>query len=406
MDPAFDAAFYRSHYPDLAGMADPAQLWSHYVAHGRAEGRFANLAEAIAALEGELGSLPPGFRPAVYRRLHADLRAALKTDWEAADHYLRYGRAEKRVFLRFDPDLYRSLYFQDKILTDYELELDYREHGLREGRVGSWAEFIEQQGIASGAWLDRLKTDEFELLNWSWTGPVANKLAAVRLFLDEGVQRLAPIAFDAAFDPAYYREIHPELKSESDPALYARWLFEDLAAGAAGSPEERLRKLKLRLRTYPEAFDWRAYATRTPGAGRDRWSALEHLLRKTEHRAGARVEGAFPTVAETGEAPLEAGPPSKPVPKSAEVISRAPEIAALRVDAHGAEFLAELGQHFRGEDDAAALIAFQRARELGDRSYPPPITLPTSFIDPSVGATLLSCSRRRPITRGRRFGPS
>lgn len=284
----FDAAFYRSHHADLAGMG-PGQLWAHYAAHGRTEGRFANLAEAVAALEKELGPLPPGFRPAVYRTMHADLRAALRTDWEAADHYLRNGRTEKRAYLQFDADLYRSLYFADKILTDYELELDYREHGVASGRVGSWAEFIEQQGVASGAWLRRLKTDEFELLNWSWAGPVPNKLAAVRLFLDSGLDRLAPIAFDAAFDPAYYRETHPKHAGESDPALYRRWLFQGLPLGEAGSPEERLRKLKLRLREYPEAFNWRAYVARNPKAGRDRWSALEHLLRKTEHKTVPRT---------------------------------------------------------------------------------------------------------------------
>ncbi|MBW3560269.1 MAG: hypothetical protein KY449_10980, partial [Proteobacteria bacterium] len=342
-DADFDAGFYRTHYPDLAGMT-AAQLWGHYAAHGRTEGRFANLAQAIAALEAELGLLPPGFRPAVYRTLHADLRAALKTDWEAADHYLRSGRAEKRAYLRFDADLYRSLYFADKILTDYELELDYREHGVEAGRVGSWAEFIEQQGVASGAWLDRLKTDEFELLNWSWTGPVVNKLAAVRLFLDKGVDRLAPIAFGAAFDPAYYRETHPKNAAESDAALYRRWLFEGLPKGEAGSPEERLRKLKLRLREYPEAFDWRAYLARNPKAGRDRWSAISHLLRPPEYK----------TVA-TGESTL---------------VSRAAVLESLPVSGTTAGLLAELGQHFRGSDDPAAVAAFMRARAAGDRSFP------------------------------------
>ena len=365
-DPSFDAAFYRGHYPDLARMSDPAQLWAHYATHGRTEGRFPNLAKAIAALEDELGPLPQGFRPSVYRTLHADLRAVLKTDWESADHYLRYGRGEKRTFLRFDADLYRSLYFPDKILTDYELELDYREHGMRDGRVGSWAEFIEQQGVASGVWLDRLKTDEFELLNWSWTGPVPNKLAAVRIFLEAGVQRLAPIAFDATFDPVYYREIHPELRGKSDPDLYARWLFEGLAVGEAGSPEERLRKLKLRLRAYPEAFNWRDYAARTPAAGRDRWSALAHLLRPTEHRPLAGSE----TAARIAVEPDDGAPQREKPASQAMVRSRAPELEALSVGDGGAEFLAEMGQHFRGKDDEAALIAFQRARTLGDHSYP------------------------------------
>jgi glycosyltransferase involved in cell wall biosynthesis len=349
MDPEFDPEFYRTRYPDLAELDDPARLWRHFASHGRAEGRLPNEAAAIRQLEAELGPLPSGFRPSVYRTMHADLRAAIKSDWEAAEHYLRYGRAEKRKYQRFDADLYRSLYFSEKILTDYELELDYREHGTAAGRIGSWAEYIEREGISSGAWLDRLKTDEFELLNWDWAGPTPTKLDAVRKFLAGGVERLAPIAFDAAFDPAFYRETHPELAGQSDAALYRRWLFTGLGKDEAGSPEERMRQLGLRLRDYPEAFDWRAYLEAHPKLPKDRWSALADVVRV--HPAPK------PKAGETATAPA-----LRP--------SRVDEVLSLAVREDGAAFLSALGEHVRGRDDRAAVAAFERARALGDRSFP------------------------------------
>ena len=182
-DPAFDPVFYRARYPDLKGLPDDGALWRHYANHGRGEGRHGNQKEAIAALEREIEPLPADFDPKVYRTLHPDLRAAIKTDWEAAEHYLLQGRKEKREYVRFDPELYKALYFADKVVTDYELKLHYREIGRAEGRVGTWGDYMAREGFASGAWVDRLKLDEFELLNWSWTGPVPSKLEAVRRFL-------------------------------------------------------------------------------------------------------------------------------------------------------------------------------------------------------------------------------
>lgn len=351
MDPAFDPDFYRAHYADLSALQDPARLWRHYEAFGRTEGRFPNAAAAIAALEAEHGELPAGFRPAVYRTMHADLRAALKSDVAAAEHYLLYGRRERRKHLRFDPDLYRSLYFADKVLTDYELELDYRERGAPAGRLGSWAEFIEARGVAGGAWLDRLKTDEFELLNWVWTGPVPDKLAAVRLFLEGGVDRLAPIAFDAAFDPEYYREAHREHAKLTDSALYRRWLFTDLEKGRAGSPEERLRQLGLRLREYPAAFDWRAYAARRPRLAQERWSALEHLLASDpatwDGRSGA-----------------------KPAKSAAALSTPEPTVTAPPTTGEDAGFYLALGEYCRARHDVAAAFCFRRARAAGDLGFP------------------------------------
>jgi hypothetical protein len=61
----------------------------------------------------------------------------------------------------------------------------------------------------TGAWIQRLKPDEFALLNWSWAGRVETREQAVAAMLSGGVERLAPIAFDEAFDPAYYARRTP-----------------------------------------------------------------------------------------------------------------------------------------------------------------------------------------------------
>lgn len=324
----FDPAFYKAFYSDLKDFPGPA-LQRHFATYGRAEGRHPNPEAFSRALQAELGPLPKNFNPRVYRLMHADLREKLRFDWEGTEHYLRQGRKEKREYIRFDPDLYRSLYFPDKVVTDYELALHYRNEGEAEGRIGSWAEFIEQQGVAAGTWLDLLKVDEFELLNWAWAGRVESKLQAVRLFLAEGLRRLAPIAFGVDFDPSYYREIRPELKTADDQALYQDWLFRGLDEGDAGSAEQHLRRLGLPLQAYPAAFDWRRYLRESPRAGPDRWSALEHLL-------------------EAGFA----------------------KIPALPLGEEGrAEFLLALGERFRGKHDKIAAYAYAGARAAGDRSY-------------------------------------
>jgi hypothetical protein len=130
---------------------------------------------------------------------------------------------------------------------------------------------------AAGAWLDRFKADEFALLNWSWLGEAPDRAEALRRFLAEGVERLAPIAFDAVFDPAYYRETHPEYAELSDEAAYRRWLFADIDKGWPGSAEEHLRRLGLALDRFPEGFAWRKYAA-AENIVENRWFALQHLL--------------------------------------------------------------------------------------------------------------------------------
>ncbi|MDP8916838.1 MAG: hypothetical protein M3M95_06510, partial [Pseudomonadota bacterium] len=181
--------------------------------------------------------------------------------------------------------------------------------------------------VATGAWLQRFKADEFGLLNWSWLGETLERPEALRRFLEEGLPRLAPIAFDAVFEPDYYREVHPEYAELSDEAAYRRWLFADLEKGWPGSAEEHLRRLGLALDRFPEGFAWRDYAA-AENILENRWFALQHLLDAGVPEVGFPAEG--------------------------------PEAAA---------FATALGMAFRGRDDRSGSSSFEHARWRGDRSY-------------------------------------
>ena len=180
---------------------------------------------------------------------------------------------------------------------------------------------------AAGAWLRRFKTDEFGLLNWTWLGGLPDRAEALRRFHAEGVARLAPIAFDAVFEPDYYREVHPEYAELDDEALYRRWLFVDLEQDWPGSAEEHLRRMGLDLDAFPQAFDWRGYA----GAEdliENRWFVLQTLLDRGIPAAG------FPAT----------GPDA-------------------------ASFARAMGMAYRGRDDRSAIAAFEHAQRNGDASY-------------------------------------
>jgi glycosyltransferase involved in cell wall biosynthesis len=182
----------------------------------------------------------------------------------------------------------------------------------------------------AGAWLRRLKLDEFVALNWLWLGEDSETLTraeALRRFHLEGVARLAPLAFDAVFDPAYYREVHPEYAELDDEAAYRRWLFVDLELGWPGSPGEHLRRMGLELDAFPDGFDWQGYA-QSEGVAENRWFALQHLLNVGVPEVGFPAEGE----------------------------------AAIA-------FATALGLAYRGRDDRSAAAGFEHARWRGDRSY-------------------------------------
>jgi hypothetical protein len=110
----FDPDFYLARYADLKDLKDPQALRRHYLLHGKSEGRFGSLSQAVSYLERSYGKLPSDFDPEEYRAAHRDL--AEMPAWEAVEHYLRYGQQEGRFYFRFNCEIYRELYFANQII--------------------------------------------------------------------------------------------------------------------------------------------------------------------------------------------------------------------------------------------------------------------------------------------------
>ena len=273
----FDADYYRAENLDLETLSD-RRLAVHYEMWGRAEKRYPNAKAKIAAAEAASGDLEDSFDPAEYLLANEDVRRLGLSPHQATLHYLEHGRSEGRSARVFNPAVYRELYFPKEQISDEALRRNFEDAGCQMGRVGSAAAYLAAQGRTDGRWADAIDLDAFALLNWGWAGEVTGHLDAVRVMLDEGVRRLAPLSFDLKFDPAYYRDAHPDLAPLDDEALYRRWLFQDFAY-RPGSAQQHLRWLRLELASYPDTFDWRAYAAGHRGL-RTRWDALDHLVRK------------------------------------------------------------------------------------------------------------------------------
>jgi hypothetical protein len=303
-DEGFDPTFYRANNPDLRGLSDEA-LARHYRAHGRAEGRYGSEAQASAALGARAGAPPPEFDPCEYRLCNPDLRRTIRTSWQATEHYLRYGRAEKRKTFALDTTIYGELYFPGQKLSRAQLREDYEHVGRAAGRIASAAALSRSKGLPGcGFWITAIRPREFAQLNWTWASPAVTRADVVDAMLREGFDRLAPIAFGQVFEPAYYRDAHPEYATGTDAALYRRWLLEGHEWGAPGSVRGHLDSLGLPLDSFPAGFDWRAHACRHK-LPLNRWAALDHLLEESaldSDDIAVTSEAAAPFLAALGQA--------------------------------------------------------------------------------------------------------
>jgi hypothetical protein len=122
----FDANFYRSVNPDLAGLND-AQALNHLLAFGLNEGR----------------TFSPIVDMKVYRENNPDLVAAgLTTNRQLYDHLSAFGVAEGRRFsAAFHPPFYRQANPDLISLNNEQLFDHFRNFGLNEGRASS--EFLD-----------------------------------------------------------------------------------------------------------------------------------------------------------------------------------------------------------------------------------------------------------------------
>lgn len=275
----FEASAYLALHPDLAVLGSARAAARHYLDHGAAEGR-PYRADGVEALPADLrerfGALPDGFDWRAYVANHPDL-SALRTYRDAAEHFLRHGRAEGRMVSRFEPEVYRSLYFQGRDVPDDVLLDHYLGTGRAAGALATLEAVAEREGVDRVRWLHLLRLDEFNLLNRRWAGEVADKRQALRAMVREGFDRLAPISLVHEFDPAYDAEANPAAAGAGPGARYRAWLFEGLEAGRPGTAAAHLSGLGLDLASYPEGFDWERYGRRRGAAGRNRWSMLDHV---------------------------------------------------------------------------------------------------------------------------------
>lgn len=275
----FDPVFYRRYYPDLHQLTSDDALARHFQRHGCVEARFPNADALIAALEQRHGALPDDFVPLQYRSNHADL-AEFSLPWQLKAHYLRFGRAEGRTYRSLD-------------LAPYERAFERLRAAETDG-FGSWAgisagdtfaELLSVAGVLPGAWLKCFVLHEFAILNASWLPrhPVS-RIDGLCLFLQQGVERLAPIALSRRFDPDFYRAQVNADPGELDADLYRRWLGTGIAEGLPGSEGEALLAL-LREDRFPDCFDETAYRARLPRTvrkpGHGRFAALAQFVTET-----------------------------------------------------------------------------------------------------------------------------
>ena len=94
----FDPDFYATHYPDLRRFKSTRKLYTHYLRHGKDEGRYISLVNARETLAGDGRILPEDFDPQVYKNLNNDLCDKYTESWQFELHYLMSGADERRPY--------------------------------------------------------------------------------------------------------------------------------------------------------------------------------------------------------------------------------------------------------------------------------------------------------------------
>ncbi|WP_082515372.1 glycosyltransferase [Methylobacterium sp. Leaf112] len=267
----FDAAFYQRYYHDLSEIPDGG-LIEHFLQFGHLEGRAPNPRVLIRRLEEEFGRLPGDFIPSHYRRLYGDLFDKV-APWELQEHFLRHGRSEGRPYRR-------------------------RRNEAGERDLANIRGAAAATGVLPEPVLDHFMLYEFSILNASWLPHrPASRLEGIHLFLEQGVERLAPMSMKAKFDPQFYRSQFPDKASLSDVELYRDWLSFGIVDDVPGSEGSALAQL-IGEDTFPDCFDdvaydaSQAFSEKPFPAGR--FAALAHFVAGgfVEHHRVVRGAGA------------------------------------------------------------------------------------------------------------------
>jgi glycosyltransferase involved in cell wall biosynthesis/tetratricopeptide (TPR) repeat protein len=287
----FSAAFYVSFYGDLRDKSlKDAEI--HWQNHGKSEGRFGSAQQIIADFTAKGNLLPPDFEAGLYRLLlHRSVRRRVKTDLDAAAHYLAVGRPAGLRYKPEDPEFFRALYFDDGSPYSRILLAAVRreEADIDQSTTALFARF----GIRSTAFLSLFDVSDYVCLN-AGLG-LHNRAHCLHHFAERGLRELAPIALDLSFDPEFYRATNREIAALSDQEAYRHWLSVGLERGEAPNATRFLHKLGL-LETgcYPPGFNPAIYAAANPDLA-DRiageWRLLQHCVDNgiVEKRPGCQL---------------------------------------------------------------------------------------------------------------------
>jgi glycosyltransferase involved in cell wall biosynthesis len=237
---AFDPVYYVRRYPDLAHFETAEIARDHFFRHGKEEGRFPNATIEEESHYARYLEQSADFDLAAYRALNPDLVKVFTSDRDFILHYIRHGR--------------------------------------REGRPAVFSAVKDDKPL----WLHLFSVSQFTAWASDWIGHVTSCDEAIEQFQSEGIERLAPIRFDHAFDPTFYRAHYAVPDEIGDTDLYRSWLEKGLPEGRAPS-EARLLLPYIGEAAFPSCFDWLGYhQARSVGGVAARASALIHLFEQEQ----------------------------------------------------------------------------------------------------------------------------
>ena len=289
-DRGFSAAFYVGFYNDLRDKtAKEAEI--HWRTLGKFEGRFGGAQQVIDDFAARGSHLPTDFDAGLYRLLlHRTLRYRIRTDLDAAAHYIAVGRAAGLRYKPEDMEFFRALYFDDgSSYSRMALAAVRREEADIDQ---SAAALFARVGLRSTEFLRVFDVSDYTCLN-AGLG-LHNRAHCLHHFAEHGLRQLVPIALDYTFDPAFYKATNQEIAVLSDQEAYRHWLNIGFDRGEAPNAARFLQKLGL-LETghYPADFNPAIYAAANPDLADTivgQWRLLQHCINNgiVERRQGCQ----------------------------------------------------------------------------------------------------------------------
>ncbi len=220
--------------------------------------------------------MPEDFVPSQYRLLHRDL-SEMREPWAPAEHYLRFGRQEKREY-RVDLSHLEEEYADFLCAQAFPAA-----YGSRATVPQSFYELLRSAGLTTPGWIAKFNLYEFSILNAIWLPHRPfSRMDGLFQFLTEGIERLAPVALGEAFEPAFYRQqtgAAADIGTDAD--LYRDWLSRGIGLGVRGNEHTALRDI-IGDGQFPACFDAHRYRKVIGRASRQlvpgRYNALKHYV--------------------------------------------------------------------------------------------------------------------------------